>query len=452
MHRTLLIVGATLGCAGPSLAGVQIQRAALPNSQSLWFQLGRTGVAVHPLPWYNDRDGPVSGVYVRQGGADGASLWIALAQGWKEPGRGPSVAEAGLERDGFTAWFKYAEGRRGFGASYVLDLRDRWALTVTAEETALIDEAYLRRIFFFVCPEGAPAAPCDSIRAPLSWSSGRDRALDVQLAPAGPGHALAWGVGVRLGLPLLGSRHDYVQARAEAVWARARGASALEVRAASAWTAIETPLQSRFLAHGAGHLRRWENPYLRSRGAPLDRIRYFEPGGANLRAYGRTAPLVRRFVAVAVLGGREFRLLKLPGVGYAFAEGAWLPAAPKRVGRASTTPGAAVLLDWPRLTFAEDEAGGRFNAGVLRIPDLLADVGIGAAVRLPFGFYLDVSVPFWASEGSLADRAHGFFDLAGKGEDAALGLRYAISLRYSPWEPARNLGTPGVSGGALRGF
>ncbi|MBI4512987.1 MAG: hypothetical protein HY702_02660 [Gemmatimonadetes bacterium] len=450
MRSRLLVIGTMMASASPSPA--QIQRVTVPDSQSFWLGIGATGIQVHPLPWYNDRDGFVSGVHVRRGDDRTGSMWLTLAQGWREPDRGPSVAEAGLQRGAFTAWFKYAEGRRGFGTSYALELRDRWTLTVGAEETALIEDAYLRRIFFFACPADAPAAPCDSVRAPLAWSSGRDRALEAQLAAESPERSLAWSFAVRLGLPLLGGRHDYLQARAEAVWMQSRGGSSLEVRAAAAWTEIETPLQSRFFAHGSGPLSRWENPYLRSRGAPLDRIRYFDPGGAHLRAYGRTTPLLRRFVGVAARGGREFDVFGLPGFVYAFAEGAWMPAAPKNVGRASITPDASVLLDWPRLTFAEERGGGRFNAGALRIPDFLADAGIGAAARLPLGFYLDVSVPVWASEGSLADRARGLFDLAGESRDRALGVRYAISLGYSPSGAPRRVAAPGAFRGGLRGF
>ncbi|MGH7545820.1 MAG: hypothetical protein ACREKI_06520, partial [Gemmatimonadota bacterium] len=242
-----------------------------------------------------------------------------------------------------------------------------------------------------------------------------------------------WQLALRAAPAFLGADRAYVQARAEAVWRRAADRRTLSVRFATGWTSDETPLQSRFFLHGAGPLERWTNPYLRSRGAPLDRIAYFDPGGAYLRAYGRTSVLLRRFVSLAASVRRGVDLpLGLSGSAGAFAEVAWLPGAPDALGRETVNEDAAVLFDWARLTPGEEEAGGRFSAGVLEIPALLADAGLSASVLAPLGIEVAAHWPLWASADAFADRAHEWLDPLGRGEDRPLGLRGTLTVRLHP--------------------
>lgn len=430
---------ACLAAAYPATA--QVQRAPAPPLDPVWRSIDSDpGVELLPFVSFNDRDGVVTGAWVRWRPSAESDVWVAAGGGFRDPERTPTVFEVGAREAGVEAWFKLTEGRRGFGASYAFDLGDALAATVAAEEASLVDERYLPRILFFQCPGDAPAAPCDSVRAPLAWSADPDRAAEVRLGSLPAAGEIHWQVALRGAPSFLGADRAYLQARAEAVWQRTAGLRTLTLRFATGWTSADTPLQSRFFVHGAGPLERWTNPYLRSRGAPLDRIAYFDPGGAHLRAYGRTSVLVRRFAAFAATARRRLDLpLGLAGSAGAFAEVAWLPGAPGALGRAAITEEAAVLFDWAKLTAGEGEGGGKFSAGVLEIPSFLADAGFSASVRAPLGIEVEAHLPLWASAGELADRAHDLLDLRGEGEDRPLGLRGTLTVRLHP------------SGGAARG-
>lgn len=432
---------AFLAISAPPLAA-QVQRAPAPSAVAPWIALGGEP-ATHAFPFlgFNDADGVTVGGWVRGSTAEEAAVWVAIGAAPREPARVLTAVEAGAELGAVTAWFKGTEGRRGFGASYARDLEGGWRITLAAEEAALVDDAYLRRIFFFDCPGDAPAAPCDSVRAPYDWSARPDRALEIRAVREPADRPIRWGVALRGAPGALGAEPAYAQARAEALWSRETAERRLDLRLAAGWATRRAPLQSRFFLHGAGPLARWTNPYLRSRGAPFDRISYFAPGGAHLRAYGRTAPLLRRFAAVAAAASRSVELPPpLSGRVGVFVEAAWLPGAPDAYGRDDLHEGSAVLIDWARLTPGEEEAGGRFSAGVLDLPRLLADAGLSAGLTLPYGLDIELSLPLWVSHGFLADRAHDLLDPLGDGEDRALGLRWALTVTLAaPSAPGRSL-------------
>lgn len=415
-------------------AAAQIQRAPAPSLEGVWRSIeSDPGIDLLPFLGFNDRDGIGTGLWARWRPSSDSEIWVAAGGGFRDPERAPTLLEVAAREARLAAWFKSTDGRRGFGAAYVFDLPHGWTATVAAEDASLVDERYLSRILFFACPAGAPAAPCDSVQAPLSWSADPDRAAELRLASLPATGAVHWQVALRAAPAFLGADRAYVQARAEAVWRRTTGRRTVALRFATGWTSDDTPLQSRFFLHGAGPLERWTNPYLRSRGAPLDRIAYFDPGGAHLRAYGRTSVLLRRFASLAASVRRGVDLpLGLSGSAGAFAEIAWIPGAPDALGREAITEDAAVLLDWARLTAGEEEAGGRFSAGVLEIPALLADAGLSASVLAPFGIELEVHWPLWASAAAFADRAHEALDPLGSGEDRSLGLRGTLTLRLHP--------------------
>lgn len=431
MIRSAVVLAIALGPAHVRPLAAQLQRAPSPPAPAPWVHLpSQPPLDLFPLVAYNDRDGVVAGGWIRWTPDGDTRLWMALGGGGRELGRAPSILEASAESGRLHAWFKHTEGRRGFGASYTLDLAPGWTLTAAAEEAALVDGAYLRRIFYFDCAADAPAAPCDSVRAPSTWSRRPDRAAELRVVRGGD--SLRWGVALRGAPGLLGAEPAYAQLRAEALWAATSGKTRLETRLALGWATRETPLQSRFLAHGTGPLERWAQPLLRSRGAPFDRVSYFAPGGAHLRAYGRTAPLLRRFLSAAAQAARPVELpLRLSGRVGAFVEAAWVPGAPDAYGRDDITETAAVLIDWSRLTPGEEKAGGRFSAGALDLPEAWADAGVAAAVRLPFDLEVELALPLWASAASLADRAHDLLDPFGGGEDRALGLRWTLSVAWA---------------------
>lgn len=427
----VLALGAAIALAARPAPAGQVQRAPAPPLEPLWRSIeADPGFDLFPLLSFNDRDGVAVGAWMRWRPTSESLVWVAAGAGLGNPARAPSMLELGARDGPGQGWFKSTEGRRGFGAAYRFDLKDGLTVTVAAEEASLTDARYLRRVFFFACPGDEPAAPCDSTAAPLQWSTEPDRAAEVRVRSSAQAGSPTWEVALR-GVPaLLDPPAAYAQVRAEAAVQRPWGLQVVTVRAATAWTSRETPLQSRFFLHGAGPLERWSNPYLRSRGAPLDRIAYFVPGGAHLRAYGRTTILVRRFVSLAASLHRGVALpLGLSGSIGAFAEASWLPTAPDAIGRAAMRTDAAVLFDWARLTAGENEAGGRFSASVLDLPGVLADAGVSASVRAPLGITVELHVPLWASAPEFADRAHDLLDPAGDGEDRALGLRGSLTVR-----------------------
>jgi hypothetical protein len=437
---------AALAVAVPDAARAQVQRAPAPPARGMGLPGAlpdRRPLYAVVLPWYNDRDGPVTALWLRHAVPEAdAEVWLALGAGWREPGRGPTVAEAGIAAGTLSGWFKATEGRLGYGLSRTHPLAPGWTAAMTVESASLQEPDYIPTAPVFRCDRDAPAAPCDSALVPLTWSDGRDRAAELRierLDPRGTAMPDTATFTLRLG-PGLGRDPAYAQVRAAAQWRRRAGPDAeLSVRIGGAWTSRGTPRQSRFGLQGAGPLALWGHPLLRSRGAPLTRVPHFVPGDAHLRAYRRTSPLVRRYVAASATLERAVRWpLGLPGHVGLFAETAWVPGLPARIGREELHEDAAFLFDPRGLPPGEDRAGGAFSAGALRVPPVLADAGATAEVRLPLGVRAALHLPLWASEPQLADRARRWRDPLGDGEPRALGLRWSWTLAWSAPAPPRS--------------
>jgi hypothetical protein len=446
--RTALFIPATLAALlalVPADASGQwdvLAKAALPYVPYSVTVNEAKNPELIPLIWASDIDGGGSGCCVIGAAAKyqsgPATLWLGLAFGTDPDGGTPAAVEAAAQIKGGAIAFRTLNGRSGVSAFFPILAKAGAAswqvdrLSAGLSSVWLFDDRYQETVPFFDCPANAPSVPCETVPTPYPWSPDQDLALAAEGT---------WGRGTwrvpRLSGSLVGGLKagggDYSYLRAE-LGARVMGAirrTLWEVGLSGGWASGGSPLQRRFLLDGADPITRWLNPYIDARGALLEEVPYFIPGGPHLRAYEATQPLVKRYIGVlgelAKEGATESGFW---GRAAAFFEAAWTPGIPDDIGRSEMTADGDLLFDWRELPTGEGSAGGQFNTGTLQVSELWADAGL--AFSGGYGnLAVMVSLPAWASAPDFANEP------IGGGEKKAFALRGSLSVLYYP------LGRPG---------
>ncbi|KPK75945.1 MAG: hypothetical protein AMS25_17880 [Gemmatimonas sp. SM23_52] len=418
-------------------------QAALP-ALPYWVPLDRgREIDVVPLLWTNEVDGDsngccVFGIAARQR-LGPASVWLGVAFGTEPDGGAPAAVEAAAEIRGGSFAFRRLHGRNAFSLRYPVYLSsatqpggvDRLSLGVAAIWS--YDERYLETLPYFACPSEAPSVPCQEVEAPYAWSPGRDHAVVAEGA---------WGRGVwsaprlqgslAVGLKLAGGDYGYLRAELTSRVEGRAGQGRWTVWLRGGWSSDEVPQQRRFLLYGADPVTRWLNPYLDAKGALLADIPFVIPGGANLRAYEATRPLVKRYLAA---GGEIARDIETDvgawGRVAGFAEAAWTPGIPDRLGPEQLNEGGSLLFDWQELPAGEGEPLGRFRARSLEVNEIWADAGLALSAGYD-KLAVTISLPLWASDPAFAGEP-----ISG-GDKKALALRWALSISFFPQGRARD--------------
>jgi hypothetical protein len=434
---TALHALALLGLALPAAASAQWEitpKAALPQLP-YWLSAGDDpAVGLLPLLWFNEVDGNSTGCCVFGAAARArlstATLWLGLGFGTDGAASVPSAVEVAAEVGGGSFAFRTLHGRIGFSALYPVyqasqphtTMLDR--ISVGLHAVWLDDPRYLETVTFFECPD-APAAPCDAIETPYTWSDGRDYSI---LGEA------AWGRGdwrqprltgsVVVGLRVAGGEHGYVRTELEALVTDRLSFGRLDARVAGGWVSSGAPQQRRFLLDGADPITRWLNPYIEARKALFSDIPYHVPGGPNLRAYEDTRPLVRRYLAASgALSRAAGTAHGFWGRVGAYLAAAWTPGIPDVMGPEQMNEDGDLLFDWHRLPPQEGREQGQFRARSLRVSEIWADAGL----QLTGGYRLaavTLSLPVWASQPAFAGEP-----ITG-GDKNAFSLRWALSVTF----------------------
>lgn len=407
-------------------AQAPVPGAGLPELPYWWPLPRGPNTDAVPLGWYNDVDGAVLGAAVRRT-LGPATLWAGIGFGLKGGGGTPAALEIAAERGGASLVFRHLHGRNALTAwspGYSLTRRIQVSGGVTA--IWLDDARYLETLPLFECSAAAPAAPCSEVDVPYAWGEEADHSLDLAGRYSRPGGDSNATAKVSVGIRALGGEAEYVRAEGEWRVHRTLGRFVADLRLGAGWASSGTPGHRRFFLQGADALTRWMNPLLQTRGALLEDAPYFVPGGAHLRAYADIEPLVRRYLAVAGALSRQRRLVsRLWGRASVFAEGAWTPGLPDRLGPDQLQPGDAFLFDWRELPAGVGAPLGRFRARVLEVSELWADAGLAASVRYG-GVGIELSLPLWASQPAFADPP-----LSG-GDKKAFAPRWALRIFLSP--------------------
>ena len=407
-------------------AQTRVPGAALP-ALPYWWPLPRTpDTGGIPLGWYDDIDGTVVGAGARRS-VGRATVWAAIGFGLKGDGGLPAALEIAAEGRNGSLAFRHLHGRNALTArSPWFALADSVQVSVGATAIWLDDARYLETIPLFECPVTAPAAPCSEVEVSHAWGGEPDHSLDLGVRWSRPDGGSRLTASVSAGVRALGGETEYV--RVEGEWRRKRrfGRFEAHTRLGAGWASDGTPGHRRFFLNGADALERWLNPLLETRGAVFEDVPYFVAGGAHLRAYDDIRPLVRRYVSIAGAVSRERRLDSgFWGRVSAFAEGAWTPGLPDRLGPDRLRPGDAFLFDWRELPAGVGAPLGRFRARVLEVSELWADAGLSATA----GFRnvgVRVSLPVWASQPAFADAS--FLD----DEKKAVAARWTLSILVRP--------------------
>jgi hypothetical protein len=413
-----------------------IGKAALPAVPYWWRISEGAKLEIAPLFWTNDVDGGGSGCCV-VGAAlrqpiGPATLWFGLGFGTAPAGGTPAAIEAAAEIRGGAVAYRNLHGRSGIAAFYpVRPWKGRAAdgrISVGISSVRLHDQRYIEPLPFFECPDVGPVAPCETVDQPYPWSAGEDNALAAEVE-WGRGE---WGAPRLSGSLLVGVKvagGDYGYLRAELA-ARVGGGDrrlGWTARLAGGWASGGTPLQRRFLLYGADPIIRWLNPYLDVKGGLLADVPYFVPGGANLRPYEATQPLVKSYVGASgdISTGGETDSGFWGSVS-AYLATAWTPGIPERLGPEALNEDGSFLFDWRELPQGEGEAGGRFRARVLQVSELWADAGFtltGGYRRVA----VTVSLPLYASEPAFASEP------IGGGQKSAFALRGTLTIQFFPF-------------------
>lgn len=415
-----------------------IPKASLP-AWPLWWQTPyRSDVSAIPLLWTNDVDGAEEGCCVLGAAAryraGPATVWLGLGFGTDPDAGSPAAFEAAAEIDGAALAFRRLHGRSGLSLFFPLIERDgREAaparLSAGVSASWIYDERYVPILPLFECPVEAPAAPCRRMTVSRAWDAGRDYAVGLEgRLGDGSGAAPRLSMSVLAGLKLLDGDHDYLRVEVEGEREGAFGETLWALRLAAGWASGDAPLQRRFHLDGGDPIRRWLNPYVDARGAVLEDAPYHTPGGAGLRAYEETRPLVKRYLA----GRGEVTRAGYTRMGFwgtvsAFLEGAWTPDLPDRFGPDGFDRTSPLLFDWQELPLGEGEARGEFMARVLEISEFWADAGLAFTGGYE-GVAITLAVPFWVSEPALANDPF-------RGEETkSFALRWSleVAFRHAP--------------------
>ncbi len=168
---------------------------------------------------------------------------------------------------------------------------------------------------------------------------------------------------------------------------------------------------------------------LEARDAILTDVPYFVEGGAHLRAYDDTRPLVKRYIGTAVEYGRTVAVRHgVWGRVAGFAEIAWTPGIPDRLGPEQLGPDGPILFDWRELPVGEGGPLGRFRARVLEVDEVWADAG--AALTIGYRrLAARVSLPLLASAPAFAG------DPLLREDKRTLALRWSLTVRLSAPAP-----------------
>ncbi len=428
--RIVLIVTLLAAAVGPGLAQTSPRGlAALPHVPYWWTAKGIPDIDLVPLLWFNDIDGGVIGAAGR-GRLGQATLYFGLAFGTLGSGGQPAGIEMAAELENGGLSFRKLSGRLGLSLAHqAISPKSEGAVAVSfgVASVRVDDPRYLDTITFFDCPANAPSFPCTPSPAPYTWSAGTDNSLTgsiswgdgVLSSPAFQGSALA-------GLKIFGGEHEYLRAELSAATAGPVGPHRWWTRLAAGFASEKSPQQRRFLLEGADPVTRWLNPYIEAPGALFADIPYFVPGGPNLRAYEETRPLVKSYVGLsAALDHWLQNESGFWGKVAAFGEAAWTPGVPATVGPETINRQGDFLFDWEKLPEGEGKERGQFRAGVLPLPKLWADAGIGIS-----GGYRQLAVtlsfPLWASEPAFATPPIG----GGGDSRSAFALRWNLSVLF----------------------
>ncbi len=422
------------GAVSGQWAGVP--KAAMPQVPYWWTALPDQRFGLVPLAWTNDVDGADRGCCVLGAAAryqrNATTLWFGIGFGTDPQGGAPAAIEAAAEIEGGTIAYRQLHGRGGFSGLYPIHVRNdggaspgsRVALGLSA--VWLDDPRYLEPVVFFDCPATAPSVACAPVETPYPWSDGSDHALAVE-AEWGRGDWRRPRLGVNLvaGLKPIGSTWEYIRLEGVAAVVDSLAGSRLEGRLSAGWASSAAPLQRRFLLDGADPITRWLNPYIEAAGALLSDVPYFTPGGPQLRAYGATRPLTKRYIGAAGALSREGHTREgLWGRASVFLEAAWTPGLPDRFGPEQINAESSLLFDWRELPDGEDKAQGRFRARSLQVAEIWADAGLafaGGYDRLA----VTVSFPIWASAPEFANEPL-------RGDKKAFALRWTLTVTFFP--------------------
>jgi hypothetical protein len=412
-------------------------KAALP-ALPYWLTLDRgREIDFVPLLWTNEIDGDSSGCCVLGAAIrqrlGPANVWVGLAFGTDPDGGTPAAIETAVEIDGGTVAFRRLHGRNAFSVRYPLYISeaahpgelDRVSVGVSAIWT--YDGTYADSVPYFDCPSEAPSLPCAEVKAPYAWSTGRDHALVAEGAwGRGEWSAPRFEGSLVMGLKAAGGDHGYLRAELTSRVAGRVGQAGWTAWLSGGWSSEHAPQQRRFLLHGADPITRWLNPYLDAEGALLADIPYFVPGGANLRAYEATRPLVKGYLGAGGEIGREIETdIGVWGRVAAFAEAAWTPGIPDRLGPEELNEDGSLLFDWEELPAGEGKPLGQFRARSLEVAEIWADAGLALSAGYD-KLAVTLSLPLWASEPAFAGEP-----ISG-GAKKAFALRWALSVAFYP--------------------
>jgi hypothetical protein len=114
-----------------------------------------------------------------------------------------------------------------------------------------------------------------------------------------------------------------------------------------------------------------------------------------------------------------------------FAEAAWTPGIPDRLGPEQLNEGGSLLFDWQELPAGEGEPLGRFRARSLEVNEIWADAGLALSAGYD-KLAVTISLPLWASDPAFAGEP-----ISG-GDKKALALRWALSISFFPQGRARD--------------